>query len=85
MLRAWDVLFCQMFHASYADVVSYSRQGAWRCTKPGCRAQRMHDARPSATATRPRAAEPASTDVPAAAFTPHLVHKLESDGGVAAD
>jgi hypothetical protein len=37
-------LFCQALHGPWARVVSYSRQGAWRCIKPGCRAQARRDA-----------------------------------------
>src|SRR5438270_13895365 len=51
MLIAWDSLFCQMFHSSFAVVVSYSRQGAYRCSKTGCRAQRTHDAHLAVAAT----------------------------------
>jgi hypothetical protein len=39
MLELFDDLFCQLFHARWAAIVSYSRQGAWRCAKGGCRAQ----------------------------------------------
>src|SRR5690348_17358216 len=39
----WDELVCELFHSGWAKVVSYSRQGAWRCTRPGCRAQQRAD------------------------------------------
>jgi hypothetical protein len=38
-----DAVWCQLFHGRWAELVSYSRQGAWRCTKPGCRAQERVD------------------------------------------
>jgi hypothetical protein len=38
-----DELFCQALHGRWARVVSYSSQGAWRCSKPGCRAQARRD------------------------------------------
>lgn len=40
MLRWWDLLWCDLFHGRWQELVSYSRQGRWRCTKPGCRAAR---------------------------------------------
>jgi hypothetical protein len=43
MLKVVDDLVCQLFHSKWAQVVSYSSQGAWRCTKPGCAAQARHD------------------------------------------
>ena len=43
MLAFIDDLVCQLFHGKWAEVVSYSRQGAWKCTKPGCEAQARHD------------------------------------------
>lgn len=43
MLKVVDDLTCQLFHGSWAEVVSYSRQGAWRCNKPGCASQARHD------------------------------------------
>jgi hypothetical protein len=43
MLTVWDSLFCQLFHSSFSVVVSYSQQGSYRCSKPGCRAQRRHE------------------------------------------
>jgi len=50
MLSVIDNLVCQVFHARWAEVVSYSRHGAWRCTKPGCAAQACHDrAHPSSS------------------------------------
>jgi hypothetical protein len=39
MLKILDDLVCQMFHGNWAALESFSRQGAWRCTKPGCPAQ----------------------------------------------
>ena len=46
MLRLVQDLNCELFHSRWAEVVSYSRQGAWRCAKPKCAAQtrRDHDA-----------------------------------------
>jgi hypothetical protein len=59
-----DDLRCQLFHGKWARVVSYSRQGAWRCTKPGCAAETRHNrelfsARQNVTVTelRPTQAE----------------------------
>ena len=43
MLKVVDDLACQLFHGRWAEVASYSRQGAWRCTKPGCASQARHD------------------------------------------
>jgi hypothetical protein len=43
MNKLFDGVRCQLFHGHWAEVVSYSRQGAWRCTKPGCAAQARHD------------------------------------------
>ena len=43
MLAFIDDLVCQLFHGKWAEVVSYSRQGAWKCTKPGCASQARHD------------------------------------------
>ena len=43
MLKVVDDLACQLFHGPWAEVVSYSRQGAWRCNKPGCASQARHD------------------------------------------
>lgn len=43
MLNLVEDLSCQLFHSRWAEVVSYSRQGAWRCAKPGCAAQARHD------------------------------------------
>jgi hypothetical protein len=45
MFKVLDDLSCQLFHGQWAEVVSYSRQGAWRCTKPGCASQARHDRR----------------------------------------
>jgi hypothetical protein len=42
MLAIVDDLICQLFHGRWAEVVSYSRRGAWACTKPGCRSQANH-------------------------------------------
>jgi hypothetical protein len=52
MLEFIDDLICQLFHGKWAEVVSYSRQGAWKCTKPGCASQARHD-RASAGSRRP--------------------------------
>ena len=43
MLEFINELICQLFHTGWAEIVSYSRHGAWRCTKPGCAAQVRHD------------------------------------------
>ena len=43
MLKVVDDLACQLFHGPWAEVVSYSRQGAWRCNKPGCSSQARQD------------------------------------------
>jgi hypothetical protein len=43
MFKVLDDLSCQLFHGQWAEVVSYSRQGAWRCTKPGCASQARYD------------------------------------------
>jgi hypothetical protein len=43
MLKVLDDLTCQLFHGEFAEVVSYSRQGAWHCGKPGCASQATHD------------------------------------------
>ena len=43
MRARWDAVWCQLFHGRWAETVSYSRQGAYRCTKPGCRAQARAD------------------------------------------
>jgi hypothetical protein len=53
MLSMIDNLVCQVFHARWAEVVSYSRHGAWRCTKPGCAAQACHDRAHSSSCRRP--------------------------------
>jgi hypothetical protein len=45
MFEVVDELTCQLFHGRWAEVVSYSRQGSWRCTRPGCRAQARQDDR----------------------------------------
>ena len=37
--RAYATVVCELRHGQWAETVSYSRQGAWRCTKPGCRAE----------------------------------------------
>ena len=52
MLEFIDDLVCQLFHGKWAEVVSYSRHGAWKCTKPGCASQARHD-RASAGSRRP--------------------------------
>lgn len=41
-MRYWDELFCALFHGASVTLISFSGQGAWRCQKPGCRAQRRH-------------------------------------------
>jgi hypothetical protein len=69
MLTVWDSLFCQLFHSSFSVVVSYSQQGSYRCSKPGCRAQRRHDAQ-LAVAPPGRTEAVAPTDVHAPAVTP---------------
>lgn len=43
MLRVVDDAVCQLFHGRWAEAVSFSRQGAWRCSKSGCNAQARHD------------------------------------------
>jgi hypothetical protein len=43
MLNIVDDLVCQLFHGKWAEIVSYSRQGRWKCTKPGCAAQARDD------------------------------------------
>jgi hypothetical protein len=43
MLKIVDEAVCQLFHEKWTELVSYSRQGAWRCNKPGCPAQERHD------------------------------------------
>ena len=43
MLKVVDDLACQLLHGRWAEVVSYSRHGAWRCNKPGCASQARHD------------------------------------------
>ena len=43
MLKLLEDLTCQLFHGRWAYVVSYSAQGAYRCTKAGCGAQARHD------------------------------------------
>jgi hypothetical protein len=45
VLGLWDSLFCQLFHGAFVEVVSYSRQGAYRCGKAGCRAEQAHERR----------------------------------------
>jgi hypothetical protein len=48
LVRLYHELFCQLFHTDQLRLVSYSRQGAWLCTKPVCRAQANHaEASPS--------------------------------------
>jgi hypothetical protein len=42
LFKMIDELMCQLFHGDAAEVVSYSRQGAWSCTRTGCRAQARH-------------------------------------------
>jgi hypothetical protein len=37
-------LICQLFHRQNVELISYSRQGAWQCTRRGCRAQASHSA-----------------------------------------
>jgi hypothetical protein len=54
MLGFINKLVCQLFHARWAETVSYSRHGAWKCTKPGCAAQARHD-RASASSRGPLA------------------------------
>jgi hypothetical protein len=59
VLNIVDELSCQFFHGEWAELVSYSHQGAWRCTKPGCAAQVRHDTaltRARFTTSRMRAA-----------------------------
>ena len=53
MLNALDRLVCEFSHARWLELVSYSRQGAWRCTKPVCRAQAQHDRQSRAAMARP--------------------------------
>jgi hypothetical protein len=43
MWKAIDTVACQILHRRWAVLVSFSRQGAWKCTKPGCAAQARHD------------------------------------------
>jgi len=45
MVELWDEVICELFHGAWIEMVSYSHTGWWRCTKPGCRAQRRTDAR----------------------------------------
>jgi hypothetical protein len=45
-------LTCELLHGEWAEVVSYSSQGAWRCGKPGCAAQVRHDRAAMASRTR---------------------------------
>ena len=48
LARLYQELFCQLFHTDQLRLVSYSRQGAWQCTKLACRAQANHaEASPS--------------------------------------
>jgi hypothetical protein len=88
MLGVWDSLFCQLFHGSFAEVVSYSRQGAWRCKKPNCRAQRIHDACLAAAAALCQKTEVAraQTAAPAASSaSPERERRREVPTGMAAD
>ena len=80
MLGAWSSLFCQLFHGSHAECVSYSRHGPWRCTKPGCAAQRAHDARLAvARHNQSVSAETTSPTVGgAASMEPHVERRLTS-------
>jgi hypothetical protein len=43
MWKAIDSVACQILHRRWAVLVSFSRQGPWKCTKPGCAAQARHD------------------------------------------
>jgi hypothetical protein len=89
MLGAWNSLFCQLFHSSHAECVSYSRHAPWRCTKPGCGAQRAHDAR--LAVARHNQSVSAETTTPtvgdAATMERHPEHNLlrRADGALAAD
>jgi hypothetical protein len=56
MRHMLNELVCQLLHGRWARVTSYSRQGAWECTKHGCRAQARRAAQPG---------QPAQPAVPA--------------------
>jgi hypothetical protein len=43
MLKVLDDAVCQLLHGRWAEAASFSRQGAWRCSKSGCKAQARHD------------------------------------------
>jgi hypothetical protein len=43
VLNSVNELICQLFHGQWSELVSYSHQGAWRCTKSDCAAQVRHD------------------------------------------
>jgi hypothetical protein len=74
MFKILDDLACQLFHGHWAEVVSYSRQGAWRCNKPGCPGQARHD-RQVAEIRRHAAGRGVLTPVQARASTPSISSK----------
>jgi hypothetical protein len=56
MLTIAGELVCQLFHGRWVELVSYSRQGAWRCTKPDCAAQASHEAEVGNASSQPPSA-----------------------------
>jgi hypothetical protein len=44
IIRLYYNLVCQLFHRQNVELISYSRKGAWQCTRRGCRAQASHSA-----------------------------------------
>jgi hypothetical protein len=50
MFHVLDNLICQLFHGQWAELISYSRHGAWRCGKPGCASQARQDVRAATAA-----------------------------------